>query len=146
MRSSGRLCTSNQKQQRTEVIQRRHWWSWPGGRPDGQQGPFGTGAHRPHGGRGLRRLPSTPSPERSAGSDGEEGRSQAATGEGLSIVQLSRPHDVPMTAASSLRYASPLSAMHVDLGRMVVDDSCEANGFACARRCRVRKSQVKVSD
>jgi hypothetical protein len=37
----------------------------------------------------------------------------------------------PMTAASSLRYAS-LSAMNVDLGRMVVGGGCEANGFACA--------------
>jgi hypothetical protein len=36
------------------------------------------------------------------------------------------------TAASSSRYASPLSAMHVDLGRMVVDGSREVNGFTCA--------------
>jgi hypothetical protein len=46
------------------------------------------------------------------------------------------------TAASSSRYASPLSAMHTDLGRMVVNGGREANGFACAQRCRVRKSLV----
>jgi hypothetical protein len=63
-------------------------------RSGGRRGPFSTGVCRRRGGRGLRRLPSVASLERGTGGDREEGWSQAATGEGLSVAQLSRPRGV----------------------------------------------------
>jgi hypothetical protein len=126
MRSSGRLSAPNQKQERAEAIRPRLRWSWPGGR----WGPFGTRACRRRGGRGSRRLPSAASPERGTGDDGEEDRSQAATGEGLSVAQLSRPRDVLDDSRILIEVCSPLSAMHADLGRMVVDGGREVNGYA----------------
>jgi hypothetical protein len=100
-------------------------------RSGGRRGPFSTGVCRRRGGRGSRRLSSVASPEREA---------PAATGRKVGAKQRrakgSPSHSSPdlaassTTATSSSRYASPLSAMHVDLGRMVVDVGREANGFA----------------